>query len=113
MQAIEVGPEGPLVDRRTHAAPGTGRRLQRAADGNPRRTIRSITARHATARFNVTGLKAAPRYRGELTATPMVAVTIRPRQSNDGQRRRQKSRRHTATNSSARPSRVNTAQVSW
>src|SRR5206468_12864649 len=40
-------------------------RRQRAAEGRLPRTVRSITAREATARFNDTGLKAAPRYCGE------------------------------------------------
>src|SRR3989442_6448818 len=110
MQTAKVRAEDALVDG-GHAASETGRRRQRAAEGSPLSTTRSIAARHATARFNEIGLNAAPRNRGELTATPTVATNIAPRHSIGGQRRRQKRSKQNASRNSTIPSIVNTMTV--
>ena len=46
-----------------------------------------MPAREATARFNVNGLNAAPKYLGEFIPTAAVARSINARQTNSGQRR--------------------------
>src|SRR5579872_6493617 len=86
--------------------PFSGLRRHCAAVGRSRNAMIAISAKPASERFKVTGLKAALRYSGALTPTMGIPTSIKTRVTQSGQLRRHKSSSNTAKQISATPARV-------